>query len=528
MKQSIKWIICLIVAVIMALPIVFMLIEASKVDVELWQRMLEYRVPKLMGNLLLLVLTVTFFSIIVGGGLAFLVERTNLPGRSWFRPLLISPLIIPCYIIAICYINFFGLRGVGEKLFHFFGMEFSLPNLYGFWGAAFMLTLGVYPYVYTIVGTSLNKLDPTFSEVAQSLGVGRLRRMTHVAIPLLIPALSAGGLLSALYVLSDFGVVSLLRYPTFVSAIFDQISGRYDYSAATALSTFLLIMTILIFVFQGKLTSQRQYVSSKNKTYNRELVPLGMWTVPAVFIALTTLILGLFLPLGVLIYWFVQSFQVSSELSIWTISWSEMLASGRNSLTISTIVATLGVLAAIPLASLSIRQSKKPLAKGLSWVSQSGIALPGVLVALGISLLFRQIAPQWNFSIFALILALLVHFFAQGLQMTQAGFMQISVRLEEAAKLLGKSSLQTFNSVTGPMLRPALLTAWTLIFLSSMRELPASLLLRPAGFDPLTVKVWLSASEGFYEQAAGPALLLICLSLPMVIIINYYRDHSRV
>jgi len=519
-SRYMKYIPSMIIAMIMALPILCVIGYALAVDTAVWMRLWETRIFHLFINTSLLALTVTIGTILLGGLLAFLVERTDMPFRRAMKPLLVAPLITPCYIIAICYINFFGIKGLGEKLFSQFGLTVNFPSIYGFWGAAAVLILGTFPYVYTIVGASLNLLDPSFSEAARCLGIGRFQRMKRITLPLLFPSFSAGAILVMLYVLSDFGVVSLLRYQTFVNTIYEQMSGRYDYSTAAALSTLLIGITLLIFLLQEIMTQKKQYSSLMRKSQNSSLIQLQHFRIPALLFCLFILFIALIIPLGVLIYWLFQSARFSENLSHWNISFQELIQSGWNSLSIAAMAATAAVAFALPISYWVVRRPESVLGKILSWISQSGVALPGVLTALGITLVLSKIAPQWSFSIFALLFAFIVHFFAQSFQTTQAGLKQISKKMEESARLLGYSPMGTFWKVTRPLLTPSLLTAWVLVFLSTMRELPASLLLRPAGFDPLTVKVWIAASEGFYEQAAAPALMIILLSLPLVIIIN--------
>ncbi|MCB1196041.1 iron ABC transporter permease [bacterium] len=523
LKLPVKYGISLIVACIMALPCICVIYGAANVDFSVWYRTVTRYVPYLMVNSVILALTVTCGALVLGGVLAFLVERTDLPLKKFFAPALVTPLIIPCYILALCYVNFFGNKGVGEKLFSFLGLPVTLPAIYGFSGAAFILILGSYPYVYTIIRASIHNIDLTFTEAAQCLGMGRRQRMVSVSLPLLLPAITAGSVLTGLYALSDFGVVSLLRYPTFVSAIYHEINGSYNYSIANALSCFLMLFTFLLLYIQDTLTGRRLFVSAKNHLRPKSIINLKYARIPAACFVIAIIIAGLVLPIGTLMYWSYSASHAASTLSIWAFSWDSLIQSGLNSVLIATVTATACVALSLPVAYLSVREKNNRMIRISAWVAQFGFALPGILVALGVSLVFRFIVPTLNFSIAAIVIALMTHFFSQGFQMISAGINQVSRRLEEGARLLGFSSLKTFGYIILRLIRPALFSAWLIVFLSSMRELPASLLLRPAGFDSLTVKVWLAASEGFYEQAAAPALLLIAASLPLAYSIMHHQ-----
>ncbi|MFT5387097.1 MAG: iron(III) transport system permease protein [Lysobacterales bacterium] len=504
----------------MIIPLGFVVGSAFGVDAAVWQKLLARRIPQLMLNSTLLVTFVCLASVILGGGLAFLVERTTLPFKNFFRTLLIAPLITPCYIIGICYINFVGKNGLAEKWLSGIGLDITVPSFYGFWGASFILVLGIFPYVFTLVSSAMHTFDPRFSDSAKCLGLNAWQRLIHVSIPMLIPALSASVILVGLYVLSDFGVVSMLRYPTFVSVIYEQIASRYDFQSAAALSTVLVMFTLVFFLGQEVLTYRKEFSSLKIKVFNQKKYVLGAWLAPTIILISLIVIFSLVVPITVLIYWFIKSTHLASETQVWVTPFKEILRSGLNSLSISALVATVAVVLALPIAYLRVRTPNSKFTRVLTWMAQSGLALPGVLVALGVSLVITKTIPSLTYSIFALFFAFLIHFFAQTYQTMFAGLTQISKQFEESGRMLGCSSFQTFWHITRPLLLPSIMTSWILIFLSAMRELPASLLLRPAGFDPLTVKVWIAASEGFYELAALPALCVIILSLPMVILVS--------
>jgi len=513
------------VAVLMAIPLFMVIISAVKVDGALWVKLWQNRLPRLFLNSVLLIITVTTGSLILGSLLSWLTERTDMPGRRWIKPLLTAPLIIPCYIIAICYTGFFGIHGLFEKLLTPMFGEVQIPNIYGFLGATCILIIGTYPYVYTILSAALRRLDPTLSETAKCLGASGPKRFFLVTLPLLAPAYLAGTTLVALYVLSDFGVVNLLRYNTFVNAIYEQMSGRYNFKVASALSLILVMLTIVFLIIQEWTAGRRRFFTSSPRIGTYSTFHLGSYRYPSMIFALFIVVLGLIIPIGILIYWFSQSFVSTGQAVLWKTPLGELIMSGINSISVSALAATIAVIIALPLAYWTVRKSESRLSVASSWMSQSGIALPGVLIALGLTLALNNVFPKLSFSVFAIISAFIIHFFAQGFQAIRSGFTQITVKIEESSRILGAKPFQTFWQVTRPLLKSSIWAGWILVFLSSMRELPASLLLRPAGFDTLTVKVWNAASEGFYEQAAEPALLLILLSLPLVLIVLYRQGN---
>jgi len=348
-----------------------------------------------------------------------------------------------------------------------------------------------------------------------------------VVLPALIPALSAGTTLTALYVLADFGVVRLLRYRTFVTAIYEQMSGRYDYATASSLSLVLLLVTFLMLVGQEKLRN-RNAQAPQVTSHQLPKRKLGNLRWPALGLVIGILTIGFALPVSILTHWQFRALADPETTLRWGTSTATLIQSGFTSLGTSAMAATLAVALTIPLAYWIVRSPLSKWGKGLSWISQAGITLPGVLIALGLALTFKQIHPALTFSLLAMVCAYLIHYFGQAFQTIRSGLTQIPQQLEEESRLLGCSPLQAFWRVVRPTLQPALLAGWMLVFFSSMRELPASLLLRPAGFDTLTVRVWIAASEGFYAQAAAPALWLVVISLPLVFVLLQPQNRSLV
>lgn len=516
-----------LIAVFMAAPLFYLLYQGLSVAPEVWTRLLKTRVPGLLAHTLALAGVVTLGALGLGLGLAWLVERADIPGRRFFRALLIAPLILPCYLVAICYAAFFGESGLLEKALGALGWDMSVPNIYGLGGAALVLILATYPYVYVLARAAIKRLDPNLLEAARCCGAGRWRTAWQVTLPLLVPAISAGGLLSALYVLSDFGVVTIMRYQTFVSAIYQQFTGRYDPSSAAALGVVLILLTLGLLWGQGRLWGKKHYVLEKPSVRPRPPIRLGPFRGLALGLVMLVISSGLLLPVGALFYWLVEGrLFPQTTASLWGTEGASLLQYFGNSFMVSAAAASLAVLLALPLAYGSVRRHDR-WNLGWAWLSQAGQALPGVLIALGLLFVIMRFIPILYATAAAIVLAYLVRFFPQALQALRSGLAQVPVHLEEGARLLGRSPLRAFSQVTLPLLRPALLGGWTLVFLSALRELPATLILRPAGFETLPVRIWTAASEGFYAQAAPAALLLVGLSIPLLIWLHRENGTER-
>ncbi len=521
-QRAVLSLIVLGVAWAIALPFIITLWRGITAGTEIWSSLWHARLVPLLVSTLLLTGAVTVGALVLGGSLAWLIERTDLPGRRWLGPMLAAPLVMPCYVIAIWHVSFWGPGGVLSRLLELFGVSVHVPTLYGFFGAWLILVIGTYPYVYMLTRAALRSLDVQLEEAARSLGVRRWHIVTRVTLPLLAPALAAGGLLAAVYVLSDYGAVATLRYETFTTAIYKQLAGRYDQAPAAAMSTVLIALTVLLLVAQQRLWGRgRHYYKASPRPL--PLVPLRSWKRwAALGFLVLCVILGVLLPGGVSLYWLLEGVVHPQPMAaFWGTSLADLGSYAWNSLVSASAAATGALFLAWPLAYRAVRYN----ARGLARLSQAGQALPGVLIALAIALVLHRFVPFLYFTVWALIIAYIVRFFAVALQATEAGLARVPVRLEEAARSLGCSSVGVWWRLTLPLVRPSLIAGWTLVFLNALRELPATLLLRPPGFDTLPVRFWIAAGEGFYAQAAAPALLLMVLSLPLFFLGHQLEVH---
>lgn len=517
-QRALLFCVAVLIAGAMALPLIVTLLRGMTAGLDLWKTLWQVRLIPLLGNTLLLAGAVTLGALVIGVLLAWLVERTDLPGRKILGPLLMATLVIPCYLIAIWHVSFWGPGGLLEHgLALLLGDGVRVPGIYGLVGAWLILVIATYPYVYTLARAALRSLDPHLEEAARALGVHPKDVFFRVTLPLLAPALAAGGLLAAVYVLSDYGVVAILRYETFTTAIYKQLAGRFDHAPAAVLSTVLIVLTVLLLLIQQRLWGRgRHYYKASQKPL--PIVRLDAWGrwIALGFIGIV-LFLGLLLPVAVSLYWLIDGLVHPDPIAaLWGTSLSDLWGYAGNSLISAGGAATLALVFAWPLAYGAVRYGQR----GPTRLAQAGQALPGVLIALALAFLLHRFVPSLYFTFWALIFAYVIRFFSHALQATESGLARVPVRLEEAARSLGHSLWGVWKRVTFPLVAPSLAAGWTLIFLNALRELPATLLLRPPGVDTLPVRLWIAAGEGFYAQAAAPALLLIILSLPMLYLLR--------
>ncbi len=512
-----------LVALFVAIPLAYIFIRALGAEPEAWQRLLQTRIWKLLGNTLLLVVAVTCGAAITGVSMAWFTERTDLPGRKVLRWMLAMPLAIPAYIGGIVHLALLRPRGgyLPQFLENIFGQTMFTPSPFGFWGAAFILILFTYPYVYLLSAAAFRSLHASLEEAARTFGRTPLQTLFQVTLPALRPGLAAGALLVALDILAEYGTVALLRYETFSSAIFVQLSGRYDRSAASVLSGILVTLAVLILWSELRLQGKARFTQMEGNWRPAPPALLGKWRVPALLLVIGVVSASLLVPVVVLAVWSIQAFLDPQTLVTVFRTGSQGFGSYVwNSLWSSGLAALMAVILSLPVALLSVQYPSR-VSRFVSRFCQVGYAIPGVVIALSLVLLVNRALPFLYATPFVVVIAYVLRHMPQAVRASESALNQLSPSLEEASRMLGRTSLQTFVHVTFPLILPGLMAGGSLVFLTSLKELPATLLLRPAGFETLAVRVWVWAEEGFYSQAAPAALLLVvAAALPLYFLLR--------
>ncbi len=502
-------------AVFVSIPILYIFIRALGGGIDVWARLLQTRLWGLLANTLVLTLTVTTGTSILGVGLAWLTERTDMPGRKVFRWLLALPLAIPAYIGAIVHLALLRPRGgyIPQFLEELVGHPVNTPSPLGLLGASFILILFLYPYVYLLSGAAFRSLHAALDEASHLFGRNNWQTLWGVTLPALRPGLTAGALLVTLDILAEYGTVALLRYETFSSAIFVQLAGRYDRSAASVLSGVLVLIAVIALWGELRVEGRARHTQLDSNWRLAPPIRLGAWRLPALLLVSGVCFASLIVPVTVLAAWSLQAFTDPQLLGGALRSGSRTLFDfASNSLWSAGLAAFLAVLLSLPVALFAWRYPGR-LSRVISRLCQTGYALPGVVVALSLVLVVNRGLPFLYGTPFVVVIAYILRHMPQAVRASEAALTQISGSMEEAARSLGRTSAQTFFQVTLPLILPGLLAGGALVFLTSLKELPATLLLRPAGFDTLAVRVWIWAEQGSYIQAAPAALLLMIASV---------------
>lgn len=494
------------VALLCSLPLAYVLVRAAGAGLETWSLLLDRRIPPLLVNTVGLALVVVAATLAIGAGLAYLVVRTDLPGRRALSVLCALPLAIPPYVGAVVYADVLGPRGALRDAV---GVE-QLPSIFGFPGAALVLVLFTYPYVFLLASGALRALDPSLEEAARGLGRGGIVALALTTLRMTAPALGGGSLLVALYVLSDFGAVSLMRFDTFTTVIYDELGGRFDPAAAAALSSVLVVLTLALLWAGRWLRRGARYAQAGAGRAREGVRELGAARWPLALGVACLLGLALVLPLVRLASWSVATIgeQGLAEYGGWA----------ANSMLVSGLAAGVAVALALPVAVLVAAEraggaAGDRSARALGMLAQAGYALPGVIVALALVAIATRFAEPLYGTLTLLVAAFVIRFLPQAIQGEQAGLAQLASNLAEAARGLGAGRAAAFVRVTLPLLRPSLAVSFAVVFLTAVKELPATLVLRPLGFDTLPVRVWTEARNGLYADAGPAALMLVLVSI---------------
>jgi iron(III) transport system permease protein len=503
----------MLVALAGVVPVAYLALRALSADGEA-RALTPARVTlELAWDTAVLALGVVAATLCVGVSLAWLVIRTDLPGRRVWGLVASLPLVIPSFVAALALLGAFAPRGLVQEALQPLGVD-RLPDVTGYWGSLVALTLSTYPYVYLLAASGLRNADPTAEEAARSLGARPARVFWRVTLPALRPSLAAASLLVALYVLSDFGVVSLMGYSTLTTGIYVRYESLLALESAAILALVLVALALAIVLVASRWRLRgTAYRSTPGAGRAVKVVELGTWRWPA--FVYCSLVVGLFLvlPVGVLAWWSFTADPIAGRAAI---AWS----AAANSACAATATAAVAALVVLPSAFLAWRYPS-PLSRWLERLTLLPGALPGIAVALALVFVGARLGAPVYQSLGLLLIAYVIRFMPYGLASTRASLDAVSPRLEEAARSLGRSRLGTTTAVTLPLARSGILAGAALVFLSTIKELPATLLLKPIGFETLATEIWKGTAVGAYSAVAPSALLLIAIAAPLVYVISW-------
>ena len=499
---------------------------------ENWQHIKDYLLRDYVVNSLRLVLFTSVLTVLLGTSLSWLISVYDFPMRKFFKWAFILPLAIPPNIAAYTYSGLLSYTGILQVSLR---NNFQIPadpkyfDIMNIKGAIFIFTLFLFPYVYTITRAFLERQSASLVESARLLGKKPLAIFFSIILPCSRAAIIGSVSLVILEVLNDYGVVQYFGIQTFSTAIFKTWFAMGDVNSAIKLASSLMLIVLTILILERVLRGRKKYSYTTTKV--RPLAPQPLTGIKAVLAFSYCLVIFAFsflFPTAQLVYWSSLTYQSTLDHSFWKLIF--------NSLSVASVTTLLVMIVAAVIANYC-RTNDHLLSKLYAKVTVLGYSIPGAIIAIGVLAWFIFLDNQlYGFyqmintnsvklvlssTIAMLLFAYVIRFLAMGFNSMQAGFEKIGNRFSEASRILGVNKTSTFFRVDLPMIKPALLSGFVLVFVEVIKELPLTLLLRPFNFDTLASKVFQYASDEMIQEAAIPSMIIIAFSLLAIYLVNW-------
>ena len=530
----------LIVGALMLLPIVTVVASVFHDGGATWAHLLEIGLGRYTWNTVLLLLGVACGVLSTGVITAWLVSAYRFPGRRILEWALILPLAMPAYVMAYAYTDWLQFTGPVQtwlrEITGWGAREYWFPEIRSIWGAAAILSFALYPYVYLIARTAFLDLSRSAIEAGRLAGYSAWGSFFRVAVPLARPAIAAGTALALMEALADFGTVSYFALEVFATGIFKAWLSLGDLVAASQLAACLLGFVALVLAVERKSRGRAAYYSSSPKKPARPQRLRGAGAAIAVIACVVPVGFGFLLPAIILLRLAIGELDARWGTQIFELIGNSLLAGG--------VTAVVAVLVATMMAYAG-RLSKTRLVAMANRVAALGYALPGPVIAIGVLVPLGRL-DNWlatsienifgvstglilTGTVAALVYAYLVRFLAVALQTTEAGLAKITPNMVDAARGLGATPAVTLARIHAPLLASTLLTAGLLVFVDVLKELPATLALRPFNFDTLAVSAYNLAKDERLGEAAVPSLMIVAIALLPLIFVSrrITRTESR-
>lgn len=494
---------------------------------DIWQHLVETTLASLLINTFWLVLGVASGTVLLGVSLAWFTAVCEFPGRKFFSWALLLPLAIPAYVTAFVALGLFDYIGpVQTALRAWLGPDlFWFPNVRGRLGVIIVMILAFYPYVYLLARNAFLTQGRRSLEVAQSLGFNRTQGFFRLALPMARPWIAGGVMLALMETLADFGTVAVFNYDTFTTAIYKAWFGMFSLTAASQLASLLIVIVFVMMVVEQQFRSRMRYAETRQSArVNR--IPLAGWRAWLLAgFASGTLFFAFLLPIAQLSIWTASVFTQDFDERYLQFLWHSLLLSAFAAL-LTCSVALLVVYAA--------RRHPDSATRAAVRIATIGYALPGAVLAVGIFIpvawldnWLSEIALQlFNIetglliqgTLFTMLIAYMTRFLAVSHSPIDSAMQRITSSIDEAAMGLGLNGWAMLQRVHLPILKGGIFTAATLVFVDVMKEMPITLMTRPFGWDTLAVRIFEMTSEGAWEQAALPAVVLVLAGLLPIIL----------
>ena len=497
-----------------------------------WSHLYNFVLFDYIKNSLFLVVGVSLITLVVGTGTAWLVSNFNFFGKRFFEWALILPLSIPPYILAYTFTGLFDSYGTLNNLVrNIFELDQSFiffPNIRNIFGAIIVFSFTLYPYVYLVSRSAFLNQSRTVLESGRILGLSRFEISFKLSMPMIRPAIIGGLMLVIMETLSDFGAVEHFAIPTFTTGIFRTWFGMGDLTTAMQLSSFLLLFICIFLFIENRSRKNAEYVSNSTTHAPIKVEQLSKnYSMFAFVFCFLPLFIGFILPV--------------TELIVWAIYYNPsffnnaFLTAAMNTITLALIAAILCSIISI-LINFSIRINRNSILKFLSSLLSLGYALPGLILAVGIvqtstyldSSLLEKTSFAITGSLFGLVLAYIIKSYALSNNTISSGMEKISSGLDDSARILKSTGWNLLGRIHFPLLKTSFFTSILLVTSEVVKELPATLILRPFNYDTLAVSTYIYAAEERMRDAAAPSIAIILVGLiPIIIITRMIRSSQK-
>ena len=520
-----SFVICLFISI----PILSLMTNLFLNYADSWTGFIKQNIGHYIFNSLTIIIFQSIFVIFFGVTTAWLVTIYNFPLKNFYKFALLLPLSIPTYVAAIVYADLFDYSSeVQTYLRNFLDIKFSFPNIRSLPGVIYIFSITLYPYVYIISRAAFTEVSKSYSDIGRTLGFNSINIFFKIFLPLTSFAIIGGVILSILESLNDFGTVQYLGVDTFTTAIYKTWIGLGELKTAAQLSIFFLFFILLIIFLQKKIFALKKININSNIIYEVKSLPTskskGLFFSIICFIPI---FLGFLIPLIFLIYWLFQS---------WDINLVKISLHNSLNTIILAFIACFFIIFLSLIVNYSTRIKRTHLNIFFKNISSLGYAIPGSVIAIGILVPFvflddflinffeinldKNIKPFFSGSIFILIFAYIVRFFTISQTNIENSFQRIPMSMDNAANILGQKSFFTLFKVHIPIMSMSLILTSILIFIEIIKELSATLLLRPFNFNTLSIQVYEYASEEKIIETSIPSLIIVVLSVIGIIFIS--------
>ena len=513
-------------------PILIILSSVFADYSENWSHIYEYVLGDYILNSLILVSGVSLLVMIIGSLTAWLVTNYQFFGKRFFEWGLILPLAMPPYILAYTFTGLFDSYGtmneIARSLFNLEQNEVLFPNIRNIYGAIIVFSFTLYPYVYLICRTAFLNQSRSMFEVGRTLGLSQASIFLKLALPLVRPALIAGTMIVAMETLSDFGAVDHFAISTFTTGIFRTWYGMYDLTTAMQLASMLLIFITFCLVIERTSRKNANYSTIGSNFKPTQVTRLGSFgSSVCFFVCFVPIFIGFILPILEILNWSLRFNTSFFNEQFFSISLNTVLLS-----ILSAILCTFIAM----IINFSIRYKNSSVIKSINPFLNIGYAVPGLILAVGIVQLFvfldNNILNSFEGyfltgSLFGLIFAYIIKSYALANSTYEAGYQKISQTIDDSARVLKSTGLKLLFRVHFPILKTSFFTSILLVSSEVVKELPATLILRPFNFETLAVSTYIYASEERMVEAAAPATAIILIGLIPIFFISQMIRASR-